>query len=102
MYAGLASLAMTVLLPVLVVVVTLAGAGVWFGLKALREIAGADEPARVRKRARIGIGSGLTTVVVLIALILYFNFVYETPEKLRDFNEDKPAATATSTTEAPG
>ena len=89
MFAGLGSLLLLVLFPVLVVVLALACAGIYFGMRTRRQLEDADEPEKARKRARIGTAAGGLTIVVLMGLILYFNFVYDSPEKVNDFNTDK-------------
>jgi hypothetical protein len=85
MYAGIAGLAMLVLFPLLLLIVLLASAALWFGLKANRASDEADEPDRVRKRARVGVITGGLTMVGVLGLFVYFNFFYDVPEKIVDF-----------------
>jgi hypothetical protein len=92
MYAGMASVLLLVLFPVLIFVLALAAAGIYFGIRTRRDLAHADEPERARKRGTIGIASGGFTILVLVALVIYFNVFYSVPEKLEDFNTEKPAA----------
>ena len=85
MYAGIASLALLVLFPMLIIVMALASAALWFGFKANRQVADADEPAQVTKRARVGMITGGLTMIGLLGLVIYFNFFYEVPEKIVEF-----------------
>ena len=85
MYAGIASLGLLVLFPMLIIVLMLAGVALWFGFKANRALDEADEPEQARKRARVGMITGGLTVLGIIGLVLYFNFFYEVPEKVVEF-----------------
>jgi hypothetical protein len=86
MYAGIASLALMILFPLLIVVLALASAALWFGIKANKAVDEADEPDRTRKRARVGMATGGLTFLVLVSLVVYFNFIYEAPQKIVDFS----------------
>lgn len=86
MYAGIASLGLLVLFPMLIIVLMLAGLALWFGFKANRALEEADEPDQARKRARVGMITGGLTVLGIVGLVLYFNFFYEVPEKVVEFS----------------
>jgi hypothetical protein len=85
MYAGIASLGLLILFPMPLLVLGLATAGLWFGFKANKALEEADEPAQVRKRARVGMITGGLTLLALVALYVYFGFFYDAPEKIVDF-----------------
>jgi hypothetical protein len=86
MYAGIASLGLLVLFPMLIIVLALASAALWFGFKANKQVDEADEPEAAKKRARVGMITGGLTMIGILGLVVYFNFFYEVPEKLVEFS----------------
>lgn len=91
MYAGVGSTILLVLLPLPIVVLALGCAGIFFGMRARRELASADQPEQARKRAKIGTIAGSFTLVAMLALVIFFNFFYEIPDKTIPDTEEKSA-----------
>ena len=86
MYAGIASLGLLIIFPMLLLVLALASAALWFGFKANRQLDEADEPAAAKKRLRVGMVTGGMTMLGIVGLVVYFNFFYDVPEKIVDFS----------------
>jgi len=91
MLCGFGSLIFLVLIPVPLIMLTLAIAGVYLGRQVLRDIARDDiERARDRKRAKAGLVAGLTTLLLFVVLIIVLYVTFEPPDKgARDLGDDK-------------
>ncbi len=90
LYSGFASLLLLFLLPILPIVALCAGAAIYFGAKVLREVDPAQGSQRTRKRGKIGMVAGITTVVIYGALAVYYVGFYDPPDPLApDFVDDK-------------
>lgn len=93
MICGFGSLLFLVLIPVPLIMLTLAIAGVYLGRQVLRDIAPDDgERARDRKRAKAGLVAGLTTLALFVILLVVLYFTYDPPDKgTGDLGDDKTA-----------
>lgn len=79
---GLGSLVFLVLIPVPLIMLTLAFAGIYLGRQVLRDVAPDDaDRAKDRKRAKFGLVAGLTTLILFVILIAVLYFTYEPPDK---------------------
>ena len=83
MLCGFGSLLFLILIPIPVIMLSLAVAGIYLGRKVLREIAPDDvDRARDRKRAKAGYVAGLTTLVLFVLLIVVLYLTYDPPDKV--------------------
>jgi len=91
MICGFSSLVFLVLIPVPLIMLTLAIAGIYLGRQVLRSIAPDDvERAKERKRAKAGLVAGLTTLLLFIVLLIVLYVTYEPPDKgTGDLGDDK-------------
>jgi hypothetical protein len=87
MYAGIASIPLIVISPLLLVF--LASTALYLGFRARKELADAEAPELARRRAKIGTVCGSLAVLTAFALIIFFTFFFDIPEKVNDFNTDK-------------
>jgi len=96
LYTGFASLLLLFLLPVLPLVALCAGTAIYLGAKVLREVDPVRGSQRTRKRARIGMVGGITTVVIYAALAVYYLCFYDPPDSIApDFVDDKSSSEPT-------
>jgi hypothetical protein len=91
MLCGFGSLLFLILIPVPLIMFTLAIAGIYLGRQVLRSIAPDDiERASDRKRAKAGLVAGLTTLLLFLVLLIVLYFTYEPPDKgVSDPGDDK-------------
>ncbi len=91
MACGFGSLVFLVVIPVPLIMLTLAFAGIYLGRRVLKEIAPDDvERAKDRKRAKAGLVAGLTTLLLFVVLVIVLYFTYEPPDKgTGDLGDDK-------------
>lgn len=92
LYTGFASLLFLFLRPILPLVALCAGSAIYLGARVLREVDPVEGSQRTRKRGKIGMVAGITTVVIYAALAVYYLGFYQPPDRLApDFGDDKPA-----------
>ena len=90
MICGFSSLVFLVLIPVPLIMLTLAIAGIYLGRQVLRGIPRDDvERARDRRRAKAGLVAGLTTILLFVVLLIVLYFTYEPPDKGTGDLDDK-------------
>ena len=91
MACGFGSLVFLVVIPVPLIMLTLAFAGIYLGRRVLKEIAPDDvERTKDRKRAKAGLVAGLTTLLLFVVLVIVLYFTYEPPDKgTGDLGDDK-------------
>ena len=91
MACGFGSLVFLVVIPVPLIMLTLAFAGIYLGRRVLKDIAPDDvERAKDRKRAKAGLVAGLTTLLLFVVLVAVLYFTYEPPDKgTGDLGDDK-------------
>lgn len=90
LYLGFASLLFLFLLPILPLVALCAGGAIYLGVKVLREVDPVDGSPRTRKRGKIGMVAGITTVAIYGALAVYYLGFYDAPDPVApEFIDDK-------------
>ena len=83
MLCGFGSLLFLIVVPIPVIMLSLAAAGIYLGRRLLREIGPGDvDRARDRKRAKAGLVAGLTTLALFVVLLIVLYFTYEPPDKV--------------------
>lgn len=93
LYTGFASLLFLFLLPILPLVALCAGGAIYLGARVLREVDPVEGSQRTRKRGKIGMVAGITTVVIYAALAVYYLGFYDPPDPLAPtFVDDKPTS----------
>jgi hypothetical protein len=92
MIAGLSSLIFLVFIPIPVLMLALAIAGIYLGRKVMKEIGRDESRAKDRRRAKFGFVGGSTTLVLFAILVVVLTVVYEPPDKGVEVPEDRSAS----------
>ena len=90
--SGFGSLFFLLLIPIPLIMLTLAIVGIYLGRRVMREIDPADGPSPERKRAKVGYMAGIMTLVLFTVLVVVLTLFYEPPDKdTGDIGDDKAA-----------